>query len=283
MEQSHCLIFLKFYNPNIEGPAIGVSLPLDVVKWQGQLVQPFDPNITHLNAGQSMAKVTDVPAQVDYLIKELKTTYSKKIDFYKDWKLLTIFIGANDICPSCSRYDGDPVKNGDYYESNLRGIINQVYANIPRVFVNLLPVLPIGQVHDIAMSSLYCIFMWDTFAKNECGCMTDNSTPDTRKIMDLTQQEFTKRMYKIAKEWDDKKLTNFTVKVQPFLSNLTIPKEMGLLFLSELDCFHPSTLSNEAFTIGLWNNMLQPPNKKSTTIPVFGLEILCPDEDTFFQ
>jgi len=275
--------FIKFYNPSVEGAAMGVSLPLDVVKWQGHLVQPWYPDITHLNAGQSMAKVDDVPAQIDYLTDQLKTTYKNKIDFQKDWKLLTIFIGANDICPSCSRNGGDPVKNGDYYEGYIRKVLNQIYTNIPRVFVNLLPVLKIAQVYDIAHTSPYCLLMWDSFCKGECGCMTDKSTIEKRKIMDATADEFTKRMYIIAKEWDDKRLTNFTVKVQPFLTNLTIPLDMGLLFLSQLDCFHPSTLANQAFAVGLWNNMLSPPNKKSRTIPVFGLEIMCPDENTYLQ
>jgi len=276
--------FLKFYNPDLQGPSMGVSLPLDVYKWQGHLVQPWFPNITHLNAGQSSANIKDVPAQVDYLVDQLQTTYSKTVDFNKDWKLLTIFIGANDVCPSCSRYDGDPVKNGDYYETTLRGIINQIYTKIPRVFVNLMPVLKITQVYDISRTSPYCMFMWDTICSHECGCMTaKDSTPEKRKIMDLTTLEFTKRMYIVAKEWEDKKLTNFTVKIQPFLTNLTIPLDLGTLFLSQLDCFHPSTLANGAFTIGLWNNMLSPPEKKSNTIPVFGLEIMCPDENTYLQ
>lgn len=51
-----------------------------------------------LDAGVSMAKVEDCPSQVDYLVKELKTTYALHVDFEKDWKLLTLFIGANNIC-----------------------------------------------------------------------------------------------------------------------------------------------------------------------------------------
>lgn len=32
-----------------------------------------------------------------------------------------------------------------------------------------------------------------------------------------------------------------------------IPKNLGLRFLSELDCFHPNAVANGGFAIGLWN------------------------------
>ena len=69
--------------------------------------------------------------------------------------------------------------------------------------------------------------------------------------MDETSVEFNKRMRKVASEWQSKNLTNFTVKIQPFLENLIIPSKLGLEFLSKLDCFHPSRLADAGFAVGL--------------------------------
>lgn len=71
-------------------------MPLDAIKWQGHIIQPFDEKVTHLNAGQSMAKIENVPGQVDYLVHELETKYKDAVTV-NDWKLLTIFIGLDKV------------------------------------------------------------------------------------------------------------------------------------------------------------------------------------------
>jgi hypothetical protein len=59
--------FLKFYNPDLVGYSNGWSLPLDAIKWENQIIEPWDPTVTHLNGAQSMAKIDAVPDQVEYL------------------------------------------------------------------------------------------------------------------------------------------------------------------------------------------------------------------------
>lgn len=42
---------------------------------------------------------------ISYLTNALKTGYAKQVNFEEDWKLLTILIGANNICEGCkTRY-----------------------------------------------------------------------------------------------------------------------------------------------------------------------------------
>ena len=114
----------------------------------------------------------------------------------------------------------------------LNTVLAKIQKQIPRTFVNLVTMFNISQgkfhsnaflrslkVYDISMSSEYCRFMWDTLCKHECGCMTDDSTPQDRQMMDVTSVEFNKRIYKVASEWQAKGLSDFTVKVQPFLEN----------------------------------------------------------------
>jgi hypothetical protein len=273
--------FLKKYNPNIVGMSVGYTWPLDVIRWKNHLIDPWNPNVTYLNGAQSMARIQDVPAQVDYITQLLNTTYSGIVDMKNDWKLMTIFIGANNICPSC-RGGGDTTP--DFYEQMLRLILNKIYNQIPRTFVNIVMMFNISQVYDIAMTSDYCIFMWETFCRGECPCMTEpSSTRNDRHIMDLHSQWYNERILKVVKFWQDKNLKDFKVVAQPFLTNLSIPKTLGLNFLSKFDCFHPNAVADAAFAIGLWNNMFQPPGQKQTSLNVFNMTIVCPDVNSVLQ
>jgi hypothetical protein len=54
-----------------------------------------------LDAAQSGAMVSDlVSHEFDYLLKMVKS--NPKINFEEDWKVLSILIGANDLCASCT-------------------------------------------------------------------------------------------------------------------------------------------------------------------------------------
>lgn len=46
-----------------------------------------------------MAKIGDAAnGQVSYITNQLKTTYANKVDMKTSWKMMTILIGANNIC-----------------------------------------------------------------------------------------------------------------------------------------------------------------------------------------
>jgi len=270
--------FLKNYNPDIVGPSVNVSLPLDAVEFDDHILVPWDPFVTHLNGAQSGARIEDVPAQVDYIVEMLHTAYRDQVDMRRDWKLFTIFIGANNICPSC---DHKPYSQPDFYEEYLDQILDQIYTNIPRTFVNVVPMFNISQVWTIHNTDPYCVFMWDTLCKSECGCLTDNSTAQDRAIMDETATEFNQRIYKVVNEWIAKDLPEFTVRVQPFIQDLVIPLDIGVYFVSELDCFHPSIYADQAFAIGLWNNMMSA--NKQTSLDPNNLSIICPTQNTYLQ
>jgi len=267
------MFFQWIYNPNILGMSVGWSLPLDAVPWGNSTLQPWDPPITVLNGAQSGAKIVAVPAQVDYITNQIETTFSGTINMKKDWKLLTLFIGPNNVCSSC-----DDDYNPDYYEKELRLILNKVYAQLPRTFVSIVLLFNISQVYDIAMESDYCQFMWDTFCASECPCI--HKGIEGRQIMDNTTVQYNERIVKVAKEWQEKNLTEFTVKVQPFVQNLNIPLSYGLHFLSELDCFHPSWRADDAWAVGYWNNLMTEDKYKYTDTAPETILWTCPDENT---
>jgi small subunit ribosomal protein S29e len=91
----------------------------------------------YLDAAVSMAKVEQCPSQVDFLVNQLKTTYKDQVNFEEDWKLLTLFIGANNICEICKN---DTLDQPDYFEKHLREVLGLIEQKIPKVFVNVMTI-----------------------------------------------------------------------------------------------------------------------------------------------
>jgi hypothetical protein len=85
------------------------TVPLDplcagvvpVIYWE--LIEIFFFSLG-LNCAVSGAVVADIPSQIKYMKAHLDTTYLAVRD---QWKLLTIFIGANDAC-GCQHADNQP-------------------------------------------------------------------------------------------------------------------------------------------------------------------------------
>lgn len=261
------------------GASVGTSLPLDAIKWEGHIVQPHAPDTDRLNAAQSMAKVEAGPAQVDYLVQLLqKYDANGTISFQNDWKLLTILMGANNVCGSCS---SSKIHDPQYFGQQLDLIVSKATTQIPRVFINIITMFNISQVNTMHDTSLYCIGMWDTFCSHECGCLTDSAANNaTRAAMDAHSVAFNEQIYAVAQKYASMNSPNFTVSVQPFTENMLIA---DLTELSELDCFHPSLMANEGFAVGLWNNMQQAPGKKDNALSPLNAKILCPNTNSFFQ
>lgn len=271
--------FLAKYSGAVPvGASVGTSLPLDALKWHGHIVEPHVPDVDRLNAAQSMAKIDACPAQVDYLVDQLqKYDANGTISFDNDWKLLTILIGANNVCGSCG---GGSIHDPVYFGQTLDAVVAKVVNEIPRVFVNIVTMFNISQVYTVHEKSLYCRAMWDTFAAHECGCLTDQNNATARQIMDEHSVAFNQQIFNVAQKYAAMLNDTFTVVAQPFTSNMAITETDEL---SALECFHPGLLANEGFTVALWANMQQPVGKKDTALSVHNVHILCPNLNTFFQ
>ncbi len=214
---------------------------------------------------------------MDYLKEQLQTTYKDKINYEEDWKLLTILIGANNLCGACyNRSYADPA----YFAQQMDLVLSKVQAELPRTFVNLLPIFNIGQVHGIAEQSEYCRFMWKDIVKTECMCLQGEATQADRDAMDARAAVFREIVFDAAAKWSSLNNPNFTVVAQPFTANLTIP---SLSFISEMDCFHPSALANQGMSVGLWNNMMVPQPLKQHNINPNNVSFICPVEGQFLQ
>ena len=255
--------YLKHYSADLVGDCTGVTIPL-TKKGKG------------LNVAVSEGQVQDLPAQIDVLVNLLHSKdYSHVLD---EWKLLNLFIGANNLCVSCH---GSTHGQPDFFETNLIAALTKVRQEIPKVFVNMLTIFNISQVWDSAQGNVYCQNIVPLF--DECPCLNANATD--RLVMDQQAQRFNEITRKVAKQFEGLNDPQFTVVAQPGIENLyfaDLPTAED--FLSDVDCFHPSLCADQAISVALWNNMFQPEGQKSTSVdPTNVPHQHCPSDGEYIQ
>ncbi|VDI27497.1 phospholipase B1, membrane-associated [Mytilus galloprovincialis] len=116
---------IKRYNPDLKGYATG---------WGPY----WFPN-AHLNVAIPGKKASDMPDQARMLVDRLKS--EKGVDYQNDWKVITLFIGGNDLCDFCEDREAYSAEN---YIGYIREALDIFHAEVPRAFVNLVEVLNIG-------------------------------------------------------------------------------------------------------------------------------------------
>jgi phospholipase B1 len=253
---------LAQWNPNVWGGSITDHFP-ETHK------EPHDPSDDICNAAQSEAVVNDLAGeQVGYLISQMQN--SPDGNFETDWKVITIWIGANDLCKSC---EGENITAAaENYFTQLDGVINTIHQQVPRVFVNLVETMNLSRLGMLAQGSENCSFEHAFFT--ECYCVF-KGTPDQWQIMDDATALFNAQLMALQNKWnmvDDQ----FAVVVQPFLQGTLIP---DLSWVSTLDCFHPALKTHQMLAVNLFNSMTTPIAQKPLAAD-FNAQVNCPTADT---
>ena len=114
---------LKEFNPNLKGFSTGTG--------------EFSSPNSQLNVAFPVSADADALKQAKVLVNRMKK--NPRINFAEDWKMVTIFFGANDICSGqCyNRADFSP----KMHYKKLMVALDYLQANMPRAFINLIPVL----------------------------------------------------------------------------------------------------------------------------------------------
>ncbi|KAK3578735.1 hypothetical protein CHS0354_010116 [Potamilus streckersoni] len=86
-----------------------------------------------------------MPGQADELIARLKSWPG--INFHNDWKVITLFIGGNDLCDYCNN---PGLYSPDNYISRIRTALDKLHAQVPRAFVNLVEIFDITPVASLS-------------------------------------------------------------------------------------------------------------------------------------
>ncbi|XP_072392586.1 phospholipase B1, membrane-associated-like [Diabrotica undecimpunctata] len=237
---------LKEFNPNLRGYSTGPGEFLSLN--------------SKLNVAFPVAADADALRQAKILVNKLKS--SPNMDIKRDWKMITLFFGANDLC-SAQCYNKEAASASSHAKKLARAL-DYLQENLPRTFVNLVPVLDVSVSLRIKRT-LTCRFLHRLF----CECFHRGGN-EMEVITSLT------KAYQQAEEdlilsgrYDQKE--DFTVVLQPFMKLFNAPEDPRHKFDEVIDisyithdCFHFSQKGHALAANMLWNNLLEPVGRKST-------------------
>ncbi|KAG8305779.1 hypothetical protein J6590_062086 [Homalodisca vitripennis] len=114
---------LKMFNPRLSGYSVG----------KGEFLSPN----SHMNVAVPVSADADALKQARILVYKMKK--DRGVDFHNDWKVITMFFGANDLCSGqCYDHTGT---TPEAHAFKLRLALDYLQENLPRTLVNLVPVL----------------------------------------------------------------------------------------------------------------------------------------------
>ncbi|XP_063040246.1 phospholipase B1, membrane-associated [Engraulis encrasicolus] len=248
--------------------SIGGDETLETVTTLPNILKNFNPNVYGFSKGNkkkdkgfnvaiSGAKVSGIPGQVRSLIQAWRN--DSKVDMENDWKIVTLFIGGNDLCQYCQDRLALSAKK---YVEHLRDSLDLLYNEVPRVLVNLVEILQIEDLRKVSRNSLGCQLV----QKNACPCFLKPG----ENSLELAEMKRVNRMFQTFTDnlinggrYDGR--GDFTVVIQPFFQNTVLPMtsagQADVEYFS-VDCFHFSERGHAEMAIALWNNMLEPVGSK---------------------
>lgn len=244
---------LKKYNPDLRGFSRGIA-PV----WFEELSQ--------LNVAVPGATSNDLDDQAKEIIKRIKALTGSE----EQWKLISIFVGMNDLCDACEKRTGGRAST---YGRHIKSAIDKLEKGLKYTIINLIALPPINywyrQLHDDPV----CLSMH----RYLCPCILKAETDDLSK-------EYNNELYQLPERY--KKRTDFAVVVQPFMSGkVDFPKPVANTsnqtdqsFFAP-DCFHFNRRGHAAAARALWANMFQAVGEKDTTINFGKSEFICPEDD----
>ncbi|XP_066532925.1 phospholipase B1, membrane-associated-like [Hoplias malabaricus] len=257
---------LREFNPSLTGFSVG--------KGKQGTSQAF------LNQAVAGAKSTDMLKQARTLVTRMKN--DSRINFHSDWKVITLFIGGNDLCDSCQNSLYFSAEN---FVRRVREALDYLHAEVPRAIVNLVETLHIVPLRGMHQDSTLKCPTWLVRILCPCAILPKDGSKSLHDLDNLNRA-YQRGLAELVESGRYDTHSNFTVVVQPLLRDIILPyTEDGRpdrLFFSP-DCFHLSQRAHTLMARALWNNMLEPlGNKTHSQDFSAGLLLKCPSETSPF-
>lgn len=197
-----------------------------------------------------------------------------KFSCENDWKLLTIMIGANDICQYCLNGYNNTINT---YIFNMEQLFQNIISDEQNVFVNVVSTFNVGLTDD--WQNKGCELVHKVI--NECPCILGNDkSGNYREIVKTLYKDINLLLYPLVKKYTGVGvLRNVKFVIQPIMEDFEIYNNS---YLSSFDCFHPSEFGHELMATILWNNMFLPEEKKIKNMP-YMLPLHIPEEGEYLQ
>ena len=235
---------IKHYNPNLQGYSVKTG-------------KEGTANAAY-NFAVSGAVASGLLEQATNLVDRIKSD-----SLNGKWKVVTLFIGGNDLCAMCE--DTNTFSADNFYNNILKAI--QKLSELDKVFINLVQTMEVTKVTTLAKKCGCKILQGLMEIIDKCSCVNN---PITHEYHEEYQEKINQLEAFARKELDR---DDFTVVVQPFFGITTMPKDPFGYFAP--DCFHLSQKGLLNAAVALWNNMLEPVGGKTDELLVDQL-IKCP-------
>jgi phospholipase B1 len=193
---------LRKYNANLYGHSTGTG--------------NRDSAGSFFNVAKAGGVSVDMPAQANLLVERMTKSLGAS-RFASEWKLVTFFIGGNDLCAYCkdnNRYS--PAA----YQKNVQDALDILHAKMPRTLVNFVTVLNVAELEDLH-EGLVCQNM-QVFL---CDCAINKDTREVVRVANLQYQKLTNTLIDGGK-YDTK--NDFTVVRQPFMEHMKVPTTVNI-------------------------------------------------------
>ncbi|XP_041950493.1 phospholipase B1, membrane-associated-like [Alosa sapidissima] len=233
-----------------------------------------------LNQAVAGAKAADILGQARALVERMKT--DSRVDFQNDWKVITVFIGGNDMCDYCKNaLQFSP----ETFARHVRETLDFLKQEVPRAIVNLvepLHIVPLRRMHQD--KSLNCP-TWLVNILCPCVISPAEGSEAERRLAELNRA-YQQVLHELTESGRYDTHDNFTVVIQPFMRTIILPLlPDGRADRSYFtpDCFHLSQKAHTQMARALWNNMLEPlGNKTHTQEFTNSIEMKCPSQSSPF-
>ncbi|KAI9498346.1 hypothetical protein BDB00DRAFT_910798 [Zychaea mexicana] len=271
--------FISHYTPSgaVTGASKGVrQLPICEVQLTLKLSQ-FRESVDHFNAAIPGGTSDTMEKQIEYLLPKI----GKDSPLANEWKVITIFIGQNDLSVSC--YPSYMI--ADYGQRVSKGL-QLLKDNVDYAFINLVGLfhsengLDATEKHK-GYQKKFCDNPSFDIHEKECYCchlpLGIGNTVIAANVV-----AFNIALKNLAKQFEPYGSdATFGVMYQPFdIDTKAIPYTIQ----SNIDGFHPNILAHEFFAKLLWNQMFLPRGEKELKAEYDAERpVYCPGENDVFS
>ena len=155
----------------------------------------YHPLTDHLNVAESEGSVER--GSMDEQWRYFHTAMQKVSGVQTRWKVLTIWMTANDVCGSC-----DGPKDLTQWADSFEQVLTNVTSNYRNIYINLMSTLDLSDVARLQRSVLFCSVEHRLLLK-ECGCI-DRGNSTELKMLDVNVHSMNARLSSIASNWTDR-------------------------------------------------------------------------------
>ncbi|CAH1264274.1 PLB1 [Branchiostoma lanceolatum] len=248
---------LREFNPNMKGFSTGSG--------------DADSSGAHLNRAVAGAISVDMAKQAKDLVQRMKD--SKEINFEKDWKVVTMLIGGNDLCDFCNDKEKYLPEN---YRENIKTALDILHNELPRTFVNVVTVMDMVQITQLG-NGIIC----GSVHSAVCSCASPGASDAELKELQEFNNKYQDETNQLVNSGRYDTRDDFTVVVQPFMQEFQPPKESNgepdMSYFAP-DCFHFSEKGQNSAGKELWNTMLEPVGNKQTSWQMYE-PVKCPTKE----